>query len=586
MRYFFLLLLLGAVLFAFAQQPLTVKLAATDTTQDFFSKKFQLKSPPKDSIELQTALAKVLQKIKSAGFIAASLDTVTCKNRNCEAVFFIGQKISVFRISKGNVEQSFLRESGFTSQKTFQKLSVQEIEKLESKLLTNAENRGYPFAEVYLDSFSANPPSATIAIDKHELFVFDTIQLMEKVRVKRKFISSYLGIKRGKPYDESKIKAIEQRINALQFVEQNQKQTILFDKEKAITQLYLRNKKSSVFNFFLGVLPGGAGQKVLITGEAKLHLYSVLGFGEQFNIEWNKTLPKTQVLKAMIAFPYLFGLPLGVDVRFELFKRDTSWLDIDRDFGIRYQFAGMNYVKASLKQKTTIVLNTDTSFVIANRRLPNSIDVNTNEFAVEYNYLNLDYRFNPTKGWNINVGGAAGEKRIKRNSTINDLKDEKTGETFSYLYDSIGTRNYQLQFFVSIEKFWRITKRMTVLTGLKGKYFYSPTIFENEKYRLGGLATLRGFTEESIITPYFGMLNVEYRYLFSKNAYVYAFFNTAVVENVLDVKRVDLPFGFGAGASLETKAGIFAVTYALGQKADAKLSFRDSKIHFGYVNYF
>jgi hypothetical protein len=82
------------------------------------------------------------------------------------------------------------------------------------------------------------------------------------------------------------------------------------------------------------------------------------------------------------------------------------------------------------------------------------------------------------------------------------------------------------------------------------------------------------------------MLNLEYRYLLSKNAYVYTFFNAAVVENVLDKKRADFPFGFGAGASLDTKAGIFAITYALGQKADTKLSFRDSKIHFGYVNYF
>lgn len=586
MRYFYWLFLLCATVNVHAQQSLTVKLVAIDTTQDFFSKKFQVKSPVKDSIELQSSLTKLLLKIKSAGFVAASLDTILYSSENCEARFFIGQKISSFNIRKGNVEQSFLRESGFTSQKIEKSLSIQEIEKLQSRLLTNAENRGYPFAEVYLDSFSAEPPSAVIAIEKHELFMFDTIQLMDKVRVKRKFISSYLGIKRGKPYDESKVKAIEQRINALQFVEQTQKQTILFDKEKATTQLYLRNKKSSVFNFFLGVLPGGAGQKVLITGEAKLHLFSVLGFGEQFNIEWNKTLPKTQVLKAMIAFPYLFGLPLGVDVRFELFKRDTSWLDIDRDFGIRYQFAGMNYIKASLKQKTTIVLNTDTNFIVSNRRLPNALDINTNEFALEYNYMNLDYRFNPTKGWNLTVGGAAGEKRLKRNSTINDLKDEKTGETFSYLYDSIGIRNYQVQFFVSAEKFWRITKRMTVLTGVKGKYFYSPTIFENEKYRLGGLATLRGFTEESIITPYFAMLNLEYRYLLSKNAYVYTFFNAAVVENILDKTRADFPFGFGAGASLETKAGIFAVTYALGQKADSKLSFRDSKIHFGYVNYF
>ncbi len=570
----------------FAQSTLKVELMAVDTTADFFTKKFQLPAAVKDTSALQAELKKLLFKIRGAGFASASVDTILYEEGKCSIRFFVGRKFSQLYIRNGNVEIPFLREAGFKSLSSAQQLNIPQTERLQQRLITVAENRGYPFAEVYLDSFSTSPPSASLMMDKHELFVFDTIQLMEKVRVKRKFLSAYLGIKRGKPYDESKVRAINQRINALQFVEPVQAHAILFDKEKATTQLYIRNRRASAFNFFLGVLPGGAGQRVLITGEAKLHLFSPLGFGEQLNIEWNKTLPKTQVLKAMIAFPYIFGLPLGVDVRFELFKRDTSWLDIDREFGLRYQFAGMNYIRAALKQKTTIVLQTDTNFVIQNRTLPNALDLSTNEFSVEYFFMNLDYRFNPTKGWQLNVGGSAGEKRIKRNAILNDLRDESTGQTFSYLYDSIGTRNYQFQFFVSVEKFWRITNRMTVLTALKGKYFYSPLIFENEKFRIGGLGSLRGFTEESIITSRFAMLNIEYRYLLSKNAFVYAFFNAAATERINAIHLPDFPFGFGAGISLETKIGIFGLTYALGQKYDSKLSFRNSKIHFGYVNYF
>jgi len=49
---------------------------------------------------------------------------------------------------------------------------------------------------------------------------------------------------------------------------------------------------------------------------------------------------------------------------------------------------------------------------------------------------------------------------------------------------------------------------------------------------------------------------------------------------------VDVPFGFGAGGAIETKVGVFGITYAMGKQLDNKINFRSAKIHFGYVNYF
>lgn len=547
----------------------------------------KIKIPPsaKDSSEGIAIAKKVLQKIKSLGYAAASIDTYFCATQNCYAQFFVGEKFEGFQLKANGIEGNFLGGVKQKLQKKNTHFPIKEAVAIQQKILANAENKGYPFAEVYLDSFHAAPAAAAIKLEKHDLFLFDTLETIEKLRIKKKFLSAYLGIKRNKPYDESKVKAVKQRLNALPFAEVVQPHVVFFDKEKARVQLNIKDRKASVFNAFVGVLPGGAGQKVLITGEAKLNLYSVLGFGEQFNLEWNKTLPKTQVLKTMVAVPYLFGLPLGVDLRFELFKRDTSWLDLDRDFGIRYQFAGMNYIKASLKQKTTIVLKVDTTFIKLNQTLPSALDINTNEFALEYYFMNLNYRFNPTTGWQITAGGSAGAKTVKRNSIINNLMDEQRGETFAYLYDSIGKNNFQFSLWLALDKFWKVHKRMTILTSLKAKYFYSPIIFENEKYRIGGMNTLRGFTEESIITPYYGIANVEYRYLLSKNAFFFMFVNAAVVKQQLSNKQ-DFPFGFGAGVSLETKVGIFGITYALGQKQYEPLSFKNSKIHFGYINYF
>jgi outer membrane protein assembly factor BamA len=539
----------------------------------------------KDSSQAWKAVKICLQKLRRNGFLAASLDSFYCSNTVCKAQIYVGEKWSGLRLISSTIEPIFLTGVRKKLQRKRQLFTPEELAWIQQKILSNAENKGYPFAEVYLDSITTVEPSANLKIEKHELFLFDTLETIERVRIKKKFLSAYLGIKQKKPYDESKVNAAEQRLNALPFAEVVQPHTVLFDKERARLRLHLKDRKASMFNFFMGVLPGAANRKVLITGEAKLNLYSVLGFGEQLNLEWNKTLPKTQVLKTMLAVPYLLGLPIGVDLRFELFKRDTSWLDLDRDFGIRYQFAGMNYLKASLKQKSTIVLSVDTAFIKINKTLPAALDIRTNEFALEYYFMNLNYRFNPTSGWQITAGGSAGAKTVKRNSIINNLMDENRGETFSYLYDSIGKNSFQSSLWISVDKFWKVHQRMTLLTSFKGRWFYSRLIFENEMYRIGGMNTLRGFTEESIITPYYGIANVEYRYLLSKNAFFFLFFNAAIAQRFQTTQQ-DFPFGFGTGVSLETKVGIFGITYALGQKQDERLNVRNSKIHFGYINYF
>jgi hypothetical protein len=132
----------------------------------------------------------------------------------------------------------------------------------------------------------------------------------------------------------------------------------------------------------MGFLPGSSGQKLLITGEARIHLFSLLGVGEEFYLQWKKLQPKTQELDVRIVYPYLLGLPLGISARFQLYKRDTSYVDIDGDYGVQYQFVGSNYLKASLKQKITIeTLNPFLAMKANTKRLDSKYLISIQDFA-------------------------------------------------------------------------------------------------------------------------------------------------------------------------------------------------------------
>jgi outer membrane protein assembly factor BamA len=568
----------------------SVQVVCADKPIDFFQKKFSYHLMVKDSAEAVQEITSLLGKVRNEGYLASSVDSVQADSTHAVAYIYIGEKFETITLQNGNVEDGLLGDANVRNQVNGKKeMEIAAAQNVSTKIIRVAENSGYPFATTRLDSFTNTPTgyAARIYIDKHELFRFDSLRLVSPTKAKRRFLMSYLGIRTNRPYDESRVSRINQRLAELQFVDVLKPHTIEFLNEKANINLFLKDKKASQFYFIIGFLPGSSGKKLLVTGEAKLNLLSPFGMGEELSLEWNQLQPKTQRLNVGLTFPYLLGLPLGISGKFDLYKRDTTWIDINGDYGLQYQIIGSNYLKASYRQKRTIILNVDTGSLQLSKRLPTNLDVASNEFALEYFIQQFDYRFNPTSGYLFRASASGGIKKIIKNNTITQLLDEAKGTSFEYLYDTIKIRTFRFSAGLTIDKFWRLAKRHTIRTMLDGKYLFAQNIFENEKYRLGGNNSLRGFDEQSIFTPWYGMADIEYRFLLSKNSYFSAFFNAAMVQDTRPGKGpFDFPFGFGAGAALETKAGIFGITFALGRQLDNKISFKQAKIHFGYVNYF
>lgn len=590
MRYGLSILFILLLSFSFAQNKYLLKVSSADKSAEFFTGKLSYKAEHKDSLRAYEAALGLFAKLQARGYLAASIDSLVADSNSAHIYMYVGSKFDDVLLKNGNVENSILVAAGVKNTLGGKKIPVEQVDVIKAKIISACENSGYPFASVKLDSMVAveNSFQAKIYLQKNELIRYDTLRIQGKTKVKRAFLKNYLGLKFNKPYNEANIKRITQRLNELQFAEQIQSSTVEFINGKALVNLFLKDKKASQFNGLLGFLPGSSGKKLLITGEARIHLLSPFGMGEELFLEWKKLQPKTQELDVRVSYPYLVGLPLGLSARFQLYKRDTSYLTLDGDYGIQYQIIGSNYLKASLKQHNTIVTTIDTAFIKNTRSLPKVLDIATNEFALEYFLQKLNYRFNPVSGYVLKVGGSVGAKQIKKNNKVLSLRDDLTTDgTFSFLYDTAKLKTVQFRVSLLIEKYWKLAARHTVKTSFEGKYFFARSIFENEKFRVGGVNSLRGFDDESIFTPYYAMANLEYRFLLSKNSFFGAFFNAAVVEDTRVGKGpVDFPFGFGAGAAIETKIGLFGITYAMGRQLDNKINFNSSKIHIGYVNYF
>jgi hemolysin activation/secretion protein len=333
---------------------------------------------------------------------------------------------------------------------------------------------------------------------------------------------------------------------------------------EADVYLYLKPKKSSSFDGVLGVLPDPLTGEILFTGDIQLNLLNSFKKGETIKLEWQRLQTQTSQLDINFKYPFLFNTPLGTDFHFNLYRRDTTFSQNRVNVGLEYYFVGSNTVRIFFENQgaNTIGDVENTSTELADSR--------TNLFGIGATYSNLDYRFNPRKGFDLNTSIAAGRKEIT--SALPEDTESKS---------DVYNINLKSSYFVPL------FKRSTMHFRLQGGVFLNENMFRNEIYRLGGLQTLRGFDEQAIFASAYGIGTVELRFILEQNSNLFLFFDQAYYEDQARETPVsDNPFGFGGGINFETNAGIFSLTYALGKQFDNNISFRGGKVHFGFTSFF
>lgn len=546
----------------------------TDENTGKLLNRLNFNAKPSGSIEAKRELQKVLLYFYEKGYLTASIDSIRDDSVGMQAWLYAGDIYLLSQIRPGNANTTILGQSGFKDRLYRDRpFKHDEIRQLSEDILGYCENNGYPFASVKLDSVEISHQgeiSASLLLELNQKVSIDTIIIKGNSKLHRKFIRNYFNIKPGDLYDESKVARIEGKLRDLPFVNILRPYEIVFTDDKASLVLYIDKKKASQFDGILGIAPNDQTTgKLMITGDVKLKLMSAFNRGELIDFNWRKLEAQTQDLKFHFNFPFLFASPFGIDYQLHLFKKDTSYLTLSNNIGIQVLFRGYNHVKAFYENRKSNLLSTEGLEYATT--LPEYADVNTSLYGVGIDYRRLDYFFNPRKGFYIDLSSGIGSKKIKKNANVNQA-----------LYDSIPLSSTLYRLEVDAGWFIPLFKNSTILIGNKSGFLDNKNLFENELFRIGGLKTLRGFDEESLTASIFSIFTLEYRFLFDENSFFQVFLDAAWYErNSTSYYLRDTPFGFGIGVNFETKAGIFALSYAMGQSESQQLQFKSAKIHFG-----
>lgn len=533
----------------------------------------QLKKHPtqefKDSLSLFNYLNEFQFYAIKKGFLLASFDEILRENATTYRVkFTLGEKFHDAVLHLAPEELYFLKKTNGLSEKVIAKtpLTPTELSRILTRIHETYLNEGFPFAKVQLDStkFTHQNLEAEVSIYRGPQLKWQKIHIRGDSSLSVKYVSNLIGIKSGEIYREKDLATISKRIRQVNFLKELKPAEVLFTKEGSELFVYLESVPNSSINGIVGLQPNPTTQRLQVTGEVTLKLINVIKKGELLTIDWRAIQPQTQSLKSQLSIPFLFKTPFGVDGKFNLFKRDSTFLELVSNAGVNYFLKGGSYIKAFYQNNSSSLLSGGQSSSTA----ANFSSVKTNSYGLAFYRRQLDYLPNPSKGFLLNIESSIGSRQAQQ--TDSSLIEKST--VFRGL--------------VEIEFYIPLAKRHVLRLKNESNFYYAPIIYANEVHRFGGLAAQRGFNEQELFSTAQSTLSLEYRFLVDQNSYAFAFFDQSWYENNATKYLNDLPYGFGLGFSFGTNLGIFSISYALGKQFDNPIQIRNGNIHFGYVAYF
>ncbi len=586
MRIWLIILLFWATPMLHAQYRLQVQCESCDKIKPTFQTDFA------DSLSIIQYLRTTRLHFLGKGFAEASMDQLSFEKNNAYAKIHLGQKYQLAFLNTTEIPKILRPKTSYLAEKD-KAFSPFELSQYLQDILDLATQNGYPIADVFLDSIqiSNGKLHAKINLKKGPFIQYAQPQTLGKIDIRSVFIQNYLHFTPGAPFNLADVRAAKKRINELDFMQLTAPPNIQLRGNEATISLNLKEKKANQFNFLIGVLPNNdETKKLLLVGNVLVDFKNMLGFGEQLYFKFDQNRPQTQQLLVKTVWPYPFNLPIGLDANFNLYKRDTAYLDVKSQLAVRYYLKGHDYLKLFFQSTRSNLLNINKNQLIISKKLPANLDFRSNIFGLEYGIEKLDYRLNPRKGWALRTNLGAGILAYPTNPKITEITIPNQPDfSFQTLYDSLDQKSWEIRSELHLSTYIPLFKSSVIALSNHTAWLYTPNnISQNQQYRIGGNHLLRGFDEESIFAAFYNVSALEYRLLIGATSYLYTFGDygytqSPTKDNALNQSHF---IGFGAGMSFQTKAGLFRISYALGKQAINPLDTRSAKIHLGYQSVF
>lgn len=501
---------------------------------------------------LETEVSKLKHQLILKGYIETKqIDYIQKNDSSYQVHLSLKNKYTSIEIENISlVDKELLRQTGFLTKQNTLKLPLDQVE-FTLEFINNAlANQGDPFTSLEINTITKKDStslSGNLTVSKSNIRTIDKIILKGYEKFPPSFLKYYLKIKAKNPFSLDDIKEKSKALNNLAFASQIRDPEVLFTRDSTLLYMYLEKTKSNTFDGFLGFGTNENSNNIEFDGYLNLNLTNNLNYGESLKLLYKSDENDQQTFDLNIILPYLLKTPIGLDLNLNIFKRDSSFATISQNIKLNYQINSRQLLSAGI----TSVNSTDLLDVPS----PLIQDYNSNQYTLNYQY-SIRRNFNklfPLQ-FLFNISSGIGKRRYE---------DKNEPQTNVYM---------------NTLKIFNLNDKNSIYSRLNGRYLVSDSYLENELPRFGGINSIRGFEENSLIANLYAVLNTEYRYQLNEGMYIHSVIDAAYFENQIANQKEKL-FGFGFGFGLITKAGLFKLNYTSGKTESKSFKLSDSKIH-------
>ena len=508
-----------------------------------------------NTYRINTRIEVFISDLWNSGFLEVEIDSSWLENDIRHYALVLGRQFHWLKIKRDKELSELLQNYDIEIEDLSEEpLSVRSFQIFHTRILAELADIGHPYASIRLDSIEIRDSlvNASLFVDPGSRVFIDSIVSRSADVVHEKVLWRLSGFSKGDWYSQKQIIKAGKNLQFIGIVEENESLETGFFNDKA--WLYLRPKKprANRFDGIIGLAPATTSGIPSLSGELNLQLNNVLKQMESLMLTWRAPGNGSQKLTTRLSWPYFMGSSFGFSGELEMYRKDTSYLNLGASGGVRYSFDPGIWIDLLFERRQSSHLNP----VI----LSNISEFNLNMSKISWQIDKRNKKFNASRGWIVRNQLGYGIKEIQ------DNKSEM--QTSDY---------YEID--LSSDVYLPIYKSWSGFIGLNGGY-RSGELAENESYRLGGANLLRGFSEENFNSSLFLLSSLELRYNFGGGSNFHFFLDGGFLDSSI------FPYSPGIGLSLQTKAGLLKLDYALGQIVGEAFSLQSGLIHLGIQSNF
>lgn len=515
--YIYIAIFYTLIQIGFSQEKiLHLKIVSSDSIENKIIKSINYQETFYNTKNLFKTKDSVINALQEKGYF--TLSTIKNSKKNNQFIFdlSLGEKIIKAILTFDVKDKTIIDRLDIN--KTKNKLNV-DIEHLKSTIQTIKNSlikNGETFTKIQLTDIKIKKTTlhAKLFIQRKQKRTIDKVIIKGYKNFPSSHLAHFYKINKNTIFNKELINKVSKQTYKLSFAKEFKRPEILFSRDSTILYMYLNKEKASVFD---GLINFSTENKTIkFRGHLNLKLTNTFNYGEKLEVYWKNNGNRTQSFNFKTHLPYLFKSKFSTNLNLEIFRQDSTFTNVITNISLSYPISDNSNLSLTYNNEKSSTTNNIFNIDNFHKRM----------FGFGYSYSSISLN--------------------KFHFNINTLFGKK-----------INTNSNQILISFNLLKKISLSKKIDLVITNKTNKLFSESILTNELFREGGINSIRGFKEQSILTSAFSYFKNEFRLKQKNNSYLYSIHDIGLFKLKNKTKTL---FSLGLGYLINNSTNSIEVT--------------------------